>query len=99
MHRLVYTEEAKSNIEKLPDRKKRQIKQAVERIALNPDAGKRLSGVLRGLYSYRSGYYRIIYRVIHNEIIVLVMTAGHRRDVYEKAVRKFKDLRGFGVNE
>jgi mRNA interferase RelE/StbE len=99
MYKLLYTEEAKDNIDKLTEKKKRQIKQAIERIASNPDSGKRLAGDLRGLYSYRSGDYRIIYRVIHNEITVLVLTVGQRQDVYERAARKFKGLRGFSVNE
>ena len=99
MYRLLYTEEAKKNIEKLPEKKKRQIKDSVLRIAANPESGKRLSGDLKGLYSYRSGDYRIIYRVIHNEIIVLVLTVGHRQDVYNRLSRKISGLKGYSVNE
>jgi len=99
MYKLIYTEEAKTNIDRLSGRKKRQLKQALERLILDPEAGKRLSGGLHGLYSYRSGDYRIIYRLIHNEITVLVLAVGHRQDVYEKLTRKIRGLKGYSVNE
>ena len=92
MFRLLYTKEARDNIEKLTMKKKRQIKQGLERIATNPEIGKGLSGDLKGLYSHRSGDYRIIYRVIHNEITIIVLTVGQRQDVYDKLTRKSRGI-------
>jgi len=83
MYSVLYTSEAKESIGKLSVKKKRQIKDAVERIAKNPAIGKCLTGDLRGLLSYRSGDYRIIYRIFHKEITVVILTAGHRKDVYK----------------
>ncbi len=82
MYSVLYTKEAKESIDRLSIKKKRQIKDAVERIAQNPAIGKCLTGDLRGLLSYRSGDYRIIYRVDHKEITVVILTVGHRKDVY-----------------
>jgi len=90
MYKLLYTKEAKASISKLPVKKKRQIKKAVERIADNPEIGKRLTHELKGLSSYRSGTYRIIYRVYHKEILVLILTVGHRKNIYKHAVRRDK---------
>jgi len=84
MYKLVYAKEAAAAITRLPAKKQRQIKDAVERIAQDPAIGKRLTHELKGLLSYRSGDYRIIYRVCHNEILVIILTVGHRKEVYER---------------
>jgi len=86
MFKVFYTKEAKTAIDKLPAKKKCQIKEAVERIAENPETGKHLTGELKGLLS--SGDYRIIYRIQHKEIIVVILTVGHRKDIYQRAGRK-----------
>lgn len=88
MYRIAYTKEAKNNIDKLTLKKKRQIKDSIERIAENPGIGKSLTRELKGLSSYRSGDYRIIYRVHHKEILVIILTLGHRKDIYTQITRK-----------
>ena len=89
MHSILYTKEAKTAIDKLPLKKKRQIKDAIERIASNPKIGKHLTHELKGLLSYRSGIYRVIYRVDHEKIIVIILTIGHRKNVYKEIPWKF----------
>ena len=89
-HKILYTREAKKSIDKLPLKKKCQIKDAIERIAQNPEIGKHLTHELTGLLSYRSGVYRIIYRVYHKEVLVLILTIGHRKNIYKQATRKFR---------
>ncbi|MEU3048500.1 type II toxin-antitoxin system RelE/ParE family toxin [Streptomyces sp. NPDC006984] len=37
-----------------------------------------------GLYRLRVGSYRIAYQVNDGELVVLVVTVGHRKDVYRK---------------
>ena len=88
MYSIAYTKEAKQKIDRLSIKKKHQIKEAVERIAQNQDIGKRLTHELVGLLSYHSGDYRIIYRIYHKEILVLILTIGHRKDIYRKLGRK-----------
>lgn len=90
MYKIAYTKEAKQRIDRLSIKKKRQIKEAVERIAQNPDIGKPLTYELSGLFSYRSGDYRIIYRIYHKEILVIILTIGHRKDIYKKLRRKMR---------
>jgi len=99
MYKLVYTKEALDNINKLSLKKKRQIKSALTRISVNPELGKRLLHDLKGLYSFRSGDYRIIYRIFRREITVLVLTGGHRKDVYDDLVRKISSIKDFSLNE
>jgi mRNA interferase RelE/StbE len=35
------------------------------------------------LYRIRVGDYRIIYRIQDNQLLILVLKIGHRRDVYQ----------------
>ena len=56
-----------------------------ERIVSNESPrrfGKALKADLSGLWRYRLGDYRIICQIQDHELIVLVVTVGHRRQVY-----------------
>lgn len=56
-----------------------------ERVAGSDDprqSGKALSGPLAGLWRYRVGDYRIICEVKDGQLVVLVVTIGHRSDIY-----------------
>ena len=88
MYEILYSREAKVAIGKLARKEKQQIKTAIERIAENPEIGKRLTHELKGLLSYRSGVYRIIYRIQQQEMVILLLTIGHRKNVYQQATRK-----------
>ena len=46
--------------------------------------GKALSGKLNNYWSYRVGDYRIVVEIIDNELIIIVISMGHRRDIYKK---------------
>ena len=48
----------------------------------DPHQGKPLKGELKGRYSYRVGSYRIVYLIRHQELLVLIIDIGHRRDIY-----------------
>lgn len=88
MYEIAYTKEANDRIGKLDTKKKEQIKHAIERIAKDPDIGKRLLHEFSGLLSYRSGDYRIIYRIYHDKVLILILTIGHRKDIYKQLSRK-----------
>ncbi|MDO9213584.1 MAG: type II toxin-antitoxin system RelE/ParE family toxin [Methylococcales bacterium] len=44
--------------------------------------GKALQGDLKGLWRYRVGDYRLIAQIHDNELVILVIEIGHRKDVY-----------------
>ena len=49
----------------------------------NPrSSGKALQGDLKGLWRYRVGDYRLIAQIHDNELVILVIEIGHRKDVY-----------------
>jgi mRNA interferase RelE/StbE len=57
-----------------------------ERIATADDPrrfGKALTKDLRGLWRYRVGAYRLVAKIEDQRFIVLVLTVGHRREVYD----------------
>lgn len=45
--------------------------------------GKGLTANRSGQWRYRIGDYRLICQINDNELIILALTVGHRRDVYE----------------
>ena len=57
-----------------------------ERVANAPDPRKlaaALVGQFAAQHRFRVGDYRIICEIIENELVILVLKAGHRKDVYE----------------
>lgn len=81
---IKYTKEAKKKIEKLDKSIRLVIKKAIESLSSNPYKGKPLSYELAGLYSLRTSDYRIIYRIKEKQLIIIVVTVGHRREIYKK---------------
>lgn len=47
--------------------------------------GKGLSANLNGLWRYRIGDYRIICDIQDEELVILALTVGHRREVHNKS--------------
>lgn len=45
--------------------------------------GKGLTANRSGQWRYRIGDYRLICEIKENELIILALTIGHRREVYE----------------
>ncbi len=83
---MAYTVRIKASAERSlrhiakPDRIR--IVEAIDRLADEPTAGSALKGEFAGLRRLRVGSYRVVYEVIHNELVVLVVRVGHRREVY-----------------
>ena len=82
MYRIIIKKPAKKFIEKLPMNEKRRIVAAIEGL---PDMGDRmrLQGH-EGYYRLRVGDYRIIYTVDHSELVVYVVAAGNRGEIYNR---------------
>jgi len=45
--------------------------------------GKEVKADLAGLWRYRVGDYRILCQITDGELLVLVVSVGHRKDIYE----------------
>lgn len=81
---LVYTASAAREIRKIDPAVRRRLAAALQKLCEEPDRGKRLQFSLRGLRNWRTGDYRIVYRVVETRIEILIVAIGHRRDVYSK---------------
>jgi mRNA interferase RelE/StbE len=67
------------------DGERRILRYLRERIAGSEDPrrfGQALTGDHKGLWRYRVGDYRIIAMIEDDRFVVLVVTIGHRREVY-----------------
>jgi len=70
-------------IQKLHPDIKRKIRAALEMILENPTIGKALKEELEGLWSFRVGKFRIIYRVSGNKTLDII-AIGPRMNIYRE---------------
>ena len=82
-YQVKLTTYASANAKKMPLEITKDAKDAIRRIAENPDLGKELQAELTGFRSYRFMRYRIVYKVTPEKKIIVVWAVGHRRDIYE----------------
>ena len=59
-----------------------QLAKAIERLAAHPELGEFLKGQWKGYRKYRTGSYRIIYRIEHTNLVIYILTIDDRKDVY-----------------
>lgn len=66
-----------------------KIIDAVEKLSENPlpKGARKLKGT-QHTYRIRVGNYRVIYSLIHEVLVVEVIRAGHRKDIYKKFKRR-----------
>lgn len=82
MYRIIIKKPAKKFIDRLPQNEKRRIVEAIERLPEGSDI-KRLQGH-EGLYRLRVGDYRIIYTIDNGELVICVIAAGNRGQIYNQ---------------
>lgn len=80
MYRIIIKKKAKHFIDRLPANERRRIVAAIEQLPNGEDI-KRLKGH-PDLLRLRVGNYRIIYTVDNGELIVYVIDAGNRGQIY-----------------
>jgi mRNA interferase RelE/StbE len=81
-YRIRIKASAAKALDKIQPRDRFRILQAIDRLAVEPQAGGVLKGEFSGLRRLRVGSYRIIYEVIQGELTVLVVRVAHRREAY-----------------
>jgi mRNA interferase RelE/StbE len=84
--RVEFDRAADRDLRKLGAEAEREITRYLrERIATAADPrrfGHALTGDLKGLWRYRIGDYRVVAAIEDDRFVVLVVTVGHRREVY-----------------
>lgn len=74
---------AEKELSKLIKKDKERIIKSLLDLKDNPFSGKKLKGDLAGHYSIRVWPYRIIYFVKKEEVLIIVIRIGQRKDVYK----------------
>lgn len=89
MYKIKLTKIAIENLNKIDHKTKTQIINKIDMLKEYPNLrGKQLKGLLKGYRSIRAAgqRYRIIYKVEENEIIVLIISVGIRKDGDKKDI-------------
>ena len=71
-------------IRKLPPEGQRRVQAVIELLADNarPPAARKLTA--RPEWRVRTGEYRVLYRIEDERLVIVVVRAGHRREVYRR---------------
>ena len=81
-YRVEIKKSALKEIERLPQKEIKVVLEKISALSENPRPHdcKKLSGEEK--YRIRVGYYRILYLIEDDVLIVYVVKVGHRKDVY-----------------
>lgn len=79
----ILSKKAQKQLDNLSDYIAEPIIEAITHLEENPRPSgyKKLKG--RGGYRVRVGNYRIIYDILDKELIIDIITLGHRKDIYD----------------
>ena len=85
MFKIFLTKEAAKSYQKADKPTKDRLDKCFEALKVNPKDGsniKRLHGELEGLYRYRTGQLRVVYKIEEDRIIIIV-AIGARGGIYK----------------
>ncbi len=82
-YRIEFVKQAAKQFKALPNQEQQRLKPKIDSLAKEP----RPTGVVKlsgedDLYRIRVGNYRVIYSIQDNQLLILVVKIGHRRDIY-----------------
>ena len=80
---IIILPSAEKQIKKLPLIINEKVINAIERLPINPrlHGYKKLKGI--NAYRIRVGNYRVIYEINDDRLVVIVIAAGNRKDIYK----------------
>lgn len=82
-YKISFTRQSKKDLADLPKSEFKKIEVAIAKLADNPrpSKSKKLTG--RDGWRIRVGDYRVIYLIEDNNLVVIVVEIGHRKEVYK----------------
>jgi mRNA interferase RelE/StbE len=84
-YELQFAPKAIRSLRKLDHSAARRIRETAEALRSDPrPSGAVMLTGMHGVLRVRSGDYRILYTVDDDQLVVLVVDAGHRRDIYQR---------------
>lgn len=81
---VVLSRTARKNLDKLDNQAVKPLLDAIGKLADDPRPYGCKKLVNRPGYRIRVGDYRIVYDIVDSELIIDVITLGHRKDIYEQ---------------
>ena len=86
-YKIIYEEKARKQIKKLDSFDARQIKKWIEKNLIDTENlylhGKQLVGNLSKYWRYRVGNYRILAEIDNQNITIIIVSVGHRKEIYD----------------
>lgn len=84
-YKIVFRKSVVREMRGIPNRDIREILTTIDALSedLRPVGAEKLSGQER--YRVRQGNYRVVYEIKDEEVIVVVVKVGHRKDVYRRS--------------
>ncbi len=83
MYTLIFSEDALRFLEKLDKEPKKQIISALERIRIRPDHYL-IKLIGEPGYKIRVGHYRLMIDLNKEQLQILVIEIGHRKNIYKR---------------
>jgi mRNA interferase RelE/StbE len=83
MYNIIFEKKALDFFTKLDKTNQERIGRKIELLKNNPQLGYPLIGNLSGLWKLRIGDYRVLYKIKNEQLIVLVIKIGHRKNIYD----------------
>ena len=84
-YKVIIADPARKALKKLPREVAQRISDKLKSVSELDDPrsqGKALTGNLKNYWRYRVGDYRLICEIHDDEVIVLLVDIGHRREIY-----------------
>lgn len=83
-YRIEVLPAAVREIRKLPPDAKRRVQAVIELLSENPRPPAATKLTARPEWRVRTGDYRVLYRIEDDILTIVILLAGHRRDVYKR---------------
>ncbi len=83
MHRIIFTERAIRDLDKIDNNIQRRIASKLKEYANNPQHhARKLVNPKIGTYRFRIGDYRVVFDI--DDDILIILRVGHRKNIYQK---------------
>jgi len=82
--KVIISNKVIKQISRLPKEYQRAVYASLKSLEENPFLGKKLEDQLQNKYSLRVGVYRILYEIFKKELLILIVSVGHRKEIYRR---------------